>query len=206
MAWHAAAASAAAPVCTAAPVAAGNVLYAALTTTPDPASGAHLRAALRALWPGNARDADCEQEARDSGAPSGLLRQPLADGSWLVQAVCAQGAYQGSAWAAQLWAAPGAAPQAALLCWPVPAERAGRLALEDRVVVWGDVSAAAQGAEVEIVERFRAIGDCGIRSRYRLERGRVTLVGIAAALVCPETARDPPTGPADWPEQALPGR
>lgn len=207
----------AAPTCDgAAPIAApAGSVYRALTTGAGLESAAPLRSAMRSLWPGFAGDADCEQEALDSGAPPGLLRQRLADGSWLVQAVCAQGAYQGSAWTAQLWSAPGQPPQAALLCWPVPTERAGALALEDRIVFWGELSApepdpgGAAGepvAEVEIVERFRAIGDCGTRSRYRLQRGRVTLVGIAAALACPETAADTPTGPAGWPALAIPPR
>jgi hypothetical protein len=196
----------AAPVCeslapTAAPSAA---LYRALTTGAGLESAAPLRHALRALWPGFAGDADCEQEARDSGAPPGLLRQLLADGSWLIQAACAQGAYQGSTWAAQLRSPPAAPPQADLLCWPVPVERAGGLALEDRIVIWGEVTSGT--AEVEVIERFRAIGDCGTRSRYRIERGRVALVGVAGALACPETARVPPAGPADWPALAIPSR
>jgi len=202
----------AAPACEGvAPSAAlGAALYRALTAGADLETAAPLRGAVRALWPGFAGDADCEQEARDSGAAPGLLRQRLADGSWLVQAVCAQGAYQGSGWAAQLWSPPGSAPQAALLCWPVAVERAGGVGLAQRIVVWGDLSALAPGtpgpAEVEIVERFRAIGDCGTRSRYRIGQGRVTLVGIAAAFSCPETVRDPPAGPADWPAIPIPTR
>ncbi len=189
-------------------------LFADLTARPGIDREPALRQALGALWPGRAWNSECEQDSRDSGSSPGPVRLALADGSWLVQIACAQGAYQGSSWAAQVWPGPGATGEAALLCWPVASEREGRappgLEIVDEVVVWGDLAsvgtAAGQPPTVEIVNRYRAIGDCGTRSRYTLQKGRVSLVELATAFNCPDTVTDPPSGPADWPRAGLPVR
>ncbi len=220
------AARAASPACTpeAPPATVPATLLRALATDRSLESASGLRAELRALWadrqpvPGPPWDADCEEANRDSAATPGLIRHALADGSWLIQFACAQGAYQGSFWAAQVWALPsapgGPAGRAAVLCWPVPSERAGGAApgieLSDQVLLWGELGtvapAPATSATVEIVNRFRAIGDCGIRSHYAVERGTTRLVGLAAALTCPEAPPAAPSGPADWPTAPLPDR
>ena len=157
--------------------------------------------------PGTAWDADCEDANRDSDGTAGLIRLALADGSWLVQATCAQGAYQGSFWAAQLWIAHPGQGVGALLRWPIAAEHLGAPAsfeLSEQVVVWGDLTVLAQPhstrAELEILNRFRAPGDCGTRTRYALERGALRVVGLAAVFTCPESLGL--SGPAAWP--ALP--
>ncbi len=156
---------------------------------------------------GTAWDADCEDANRDSNGTAGLIRLALADGSWLVQATCAQGAYQGSFWAAQLWIADTGQGVGALLRWPIAAEHLGAPAnfeLSEQVVVWGDLTVLAPPhstrAELEILNRFRAPGDCGTRTRYALERGALRVVGLAAVFTCPESLGV--SGPADW--RALP--
>lgn len=174
-----------------------------------------LRGVLRALLVngppvargGTAWDADCEDANRDSDGTAGLIRLALADGSWLVQATCAQGAYQGSFWAAQLWIAHPGQGVGALLRWPIAAEHLGAPAsfeLSEQVVVWGDLTVLAQPhstrAELEILNRFRAPGDCGTRTRYALERGALRVVGLTAVFTCPESLGV--SGPAAWP--ALP--
>ena len=206
-------------------------LFRALTTATGLEAASELRAELRALWaarrdPAGADwDAECEQANRDSGATPGLIRHPLADGSWLIEVACAQGAYQGSFWAVQVWR-PGSTPQtsraaarsrpalAALLRWPVASERADgatpAVDVSPQVVVWGELGVAARSRArcpaAEIVNRFRAIGDCGTRSRYALRRGTTRLLELAAVFACPETLPGVPVGPADWPPVPLPDR
>lgn len=189
-------------------------------------SAAALRGALRALLAPDAPawDADCEADRRATGGAAGIIRHPLGDGSWLLQVACAQGAYQGSFWAARLWAAPhGAArPQegaglVVLLAWPAVGEPADSAsgpasappawpASTSQVVVRGELEAVAPRAgadpEVEIVNRFRAAGDCGTRARYVLRGARAELVALAAAFVCPDTVGLP----GAWPRIAVPGR
>lgn len=207
-------------------VAVAPALQRALASGSGIESAAALRGALRALLaPGApAWDADCEADRRATGGAAGIIRHPLGDGSWLLQVVCAQGAYQGSFWAARLWGAPhGAARpdagggQAALLAWPVVGEPAGAAAAPasappawpaptSQVVVWGELEAVAPRAgadpEVEIVNRFRAAGDCGTRARYALRGARPELVALAAVFVCPDTVGLP----GAWPRIAVPGR
>lgn len=189
-----------------------------------------LRAVLAPDAP--AWDADCEADRETTGGVPGVVRHALADGSWLIEVGCAMGAYQGSFWAAQLWRDAGSAGaatagKAALVVWPVAVERAATtpmsaaapaapesaaapaapgIAIEAQVVAWGELEAVAPSragrAEVEIVNRFRAAGDCGTRSRYALQAGRAELVALAAAVVCPDTVQ--PGGA--WPPVALPIR
>lgn len=169
--------------------------YRALTTTPRPQDAAALRRGLRANLvsvDGEAWDSDCEADAQASGAPPGLLRTRLPDGSWLLQVVCAQGAYQGSFWAAQLWR-EGGRPRVALLDWPLP-KAPGRL--QDDRVPSGDLELRRDGRLV-LTTRFRGIGDCGTRSSYQLQRGRIDILVVAGVFACPDTPGA--AGPDQWP-------
>ena len=202
-------AAAAEPVTVALP----TPLYRALTAGADPEHAAGLRGQLRAALLGDgtrpAWDADCEQDRQDSDAAPGLWRQRLSDGSWLLRVECSAGAYQGSFWAVQLWrqAGPAEPGRAALLTWRVPRQnadgsRGSAFTLSNEVVLWGELSlpaAPAGGVQVEVVNRFRGIGDCGTRSRYRLHRGHVGIATLAAVFSCPDTPATVPLGPADWP-------
>lgn len=189
-------------------------LFGTLTASPQLEADAELRASVRALWHGSPWDADCEEVNRDSGATPGLIRHALADGTWLIEVACAQGAYQGSFWAVQMWASQNGPAHAAVLRWQVAA--VGTSAAPPgfdtsvQVVVWGELAAVASSPdarrEAEIVTRFRGIGDCGTRSRYAIERGTTRLAALAANFICPETLPDAPSGPADWASIPLPGR
>jgi len=185
------------------PVALSADLYRLLTTRSALERDASLRRKLRSRLgvTGAAWDSDCEQDNRDSGATPGLLRDALADGSWLLRAECATGAYQGSFWAVQVWRSGGRA-QAALLAWPIgkaaPDGTGEPFALSEQGVVWGELSLLSQGL-VELVNRFRGIGDCGTRARYEVRQGRVRIVGLAAVFSCPDTPAASPVGPSDWP-------
>jgi len=217
------AAVAATPECTPAqaPQAVSGALYRAVTTGNDPEAALGLRRELRALLSpglppsGEGSAADCEAVNRDSGATPGLIRHRLGEAGWLIQFACAQGAYQGSFWAAQLWSLPGGPAVASALCWPVPAEASGGrgapiIAFAPQAVVWGELAtvASASGGTVqaEIVNRFRAIGDCGTRSRYAVERGTARLVEATAAWTCPPTPDVEPLGPDAWAPVVLPHR
>jgi hypothetical protein len=174
------------------------------------------------LWGGPAApgsptwDADCEAARLDSGATPGILRHSFSGGHWLLQIECALGAYQGSFWAAQVWLAQPEAAFAAVLRWPVAsaptaaASGTTAIGLVDEAVVWGELGvvapAAGQPAQVEIVNRFRALGDCGTRSRYALDHGTTRLVALAALFACADTVADPSPGPAGWPRVEVPDR
>ena len=205
-----AAATAGAAATEPAPVALPTPLYRALTLGAHPERAAGLRSQLRAaVLDGSAQpawDADCEQDRQDSDAAPGLRRQRLPDGSWLLRLECSAGAYQGSFWAVQLWRQAGQRKpgRAALLTWPVPRQGAAGspFTLSNQVVLWGELSlpaASAAGVQAEVVNRFRGIGDCGTRSRYRLHQGHVGIATLAAVFSCPDTPATVPLGPADWP-------
>lgn len=188
-------AAAAATAAAAQPVPLSADFYRALTTRAAPQHAADLRRGLRAnlvSQAGEAWDSECEDDQRASGAPPGLLRDRLKDGSWLLQLPCGQGAYQGSFWAVQLWREAGRA-QAAVLVWPVPT---APQQLRDARVLSGELAVRASG-RVELLNRFRGIGDCGTRSEYRVRQGRVHILMIAGVFQCPDTAAA--AGPGTWP-------
>lgn len=169
--------------------------YSALSTHRAPEQAADLRRGLRAnlvsLY-GEAWDSDCEEAQQASGAPPGLQRQRLPDGSWLLSMACSQGAYQGSFWAVHLWRNAGRV-QAALLAWPV-AGATGQL--HDERVLAGEMVVLKNG-QIQVLTRFRGIGDCGTRSRYGLHQGRIRILELAGVLDCPDTAAA--VGPDQWP-------
>lgn len=179
----------------AAPVPLSADFYRALTGRAAPEQAADLRRGLRAnlvSQAGEAWDTECEDDQRATGALPGLQRQRLRDGSWLLILACSQGAYQGSFWAVQLWR-EGGRPKAAVLVWPVPASAA---VLKDERVLSGDLMVLKTG-EVEVLNRFRGVGDCGTRTRYALRQGGVHTLQLAAVFACPDTAAA--AGPEQWP-------
>jgi hypothetical protein len=208
----AAAVSVLAPAATAGPapqLPSAAVLPAALvraltkTSTPeaDEARRQRWRSALLGAAAGTAWDGECEQDLRNSGAPAGLARQRLSDGSWLLRADCSAGAYQGSFWAAQVWRQSGQW-HGAVLAWPVAQAAAGGsqlpFSLTQAVLLWGELTVLPGGA-VEVVNRFRGLGDCGSRSVYQVKQGAVRFVVLAALWACPDTPASVPLGPPDWP-------
>jgi hypothetical protein len=157
-------------------------------------------------------DADCEAAFSNTGGPdsAGLIRLRLAEHNWLIQVQCAQGAYQGSFWAVHLWQDRGG-PHAAALQWQVPDQKApdasisAAVQMRNEVVVWGDIEVHTAWRRstslVEIINRFRAIGDCGTRGRYRLRHGSTQMVELAAIFRCPESLSGTVGGPDTWPLQ-----
>ncbi len=180
-------------------------LVRALTSAAKPEADAALRhrwrSALLGAAAGPAWDGECEQDNQNSGAAAGLARQRLPGGSWLLRLDCGAGAYQGSFWAAQVWQQAGQW-RGAVLAWPVAqaaAEGSGQaFALTQAVVLWGDVVVQA-GGKIEVLNRFRGLGDCGTRSLYQVRQGRTRFMVLAAVWACPDTPASVPTGPPDWP-------
>ena len=177
----------------------------ALTSATKPEADAALRSRLRSAVlgaaAGTAWDGECEQDNQASGAAAGVARQRLPDGSWLLRLDCGAGAYQGSFWAAQVWRQAGQW-RAGVLVWPVAQARAGAtgqpFTLTQEVVLSGDL-ALLPGGKVEVLNRFRGLGDCGSRSAYEVKQGRVRFMVLAAVWVCPDTPASVPIGPPDWP-------
>ncbi len=177
------------------PVPLSHDFYRALTTRAAPEQAADLRRGLRAnlvSQAGEAWDTECEDDQRATGALPGLQRQRLRGGGWLLGVACSQGAYQGSFWAVHLWHA-GGRPQAAVLVWPVPKSAT---VMKDERVLSGDVAVLKTG-QVEVLTRFRGVGDCGTRTRYALAQGRIHTLQLAAVFDCPETAGT--ADPERWP-------
>jgi hypothetical protein len=169
--------------------------YRALTTRAAPAQAADLRRGLRAnlvSQAGEGWDTECEADQAATGALPGLQRLRLRDGTWLLTLACSQGAYQGSFWAVHLWRA-GGRPQAVVLVWPVP--KSATASTDERVLA-GDVVVLKTGA-VDVLTRFRGVGDCGTRTRYALRDGRVHTLQVAAVFDCADTAGA--AGPEQWP-------
>lgn len=188
-------------------------LVRALGTGPKSEAGPRADAALRSRWrsavlgaaAGSAWDGECEQDNQNSGAAAGLTRQRLPGGSWLLRLDCGAGAYQGSFWAAQVWRQAGQW-RGAVLAWPVaqpqpetPAAATGPpFTVTQQVVLSGEL-AVLPGGRVEVVNRFRGLGDCGTRSTYEVKQGQVRFMVLAAVLACPDTPASVPIGPPDWP-------
>ena len=180
-------------------------LVSALITSDKPETDGALRQRWRSavLGPaaGTAWDGECEQDQQASGAATGLLRQRLPDGSWLLRLDCSAGAYQGSFWAGQVWRHAGQW-RGRVLTWPV-AQAAAKgspqpFTLAPEVVLWGEMVVQPGGA-VEVLNRFRGLGDCGTRSVYEVKQGQVRFLVLAAVFACPDTPASEPIGPPDWP-------
>ena len=169
----------------------------------DAALRSRLRSAVLGAAAGTAWDGECEQDNQASGAATGVARQRLPDGSWLLRLDCGAGAYQGSFWAAQVWRQAGQW-RAGVLVWPVAQAGVGvgatgqPFTLAQEVVLSGDL-ALLPGSKVEVLNRFRGLGDCGTRSAYEVKQGRVRFMVLAAVWVCPDTPASVPIGPPDWP-------
>ncbi len=171
----------------------------------DIALRSRLRSAVLGAAAGTAWDAECEQDNQASGAAAGVARQRLPDGTWLLRLDCGAGAYQGSFWAAQVWRQAGQW-RAGVLVWRVAQAQArvgggatGQpFTLTQEVVLSGDL-ALLPGGTVEVLNRFRGLGDCGTRSAYEVKQGRVRFMVLAAVWVCPDTPASVPIGPPDWP-------
>lgn len=182
-------------------------LVRALTSAKSPEADAALRRrwrnAMLGAAAGKAWDDECEQDNQHSGAAPGLARQRLPDGSWLLRLDCGAGAYQGSFWAAQVWRQAGQW-RGAVLAWPVAQAAAAAATiglpfiLTQELVLSGEVAMLPDGA-VEVVNRFRGLGDCGTRSAYEVKQGRVRFMVLAAVWACPDTPASVPIGPPDWP-------
>ena len=183
------------------PAALVRTLTSAAKPEADAALRSRLRRAVLGAAAGTAWDGECEQDNQASGAAAGVARQRLPDGSWLLRLDCGAGAYQGSFWAAQVWRQAGQW-RGAVLAWPVAqalAEGNGPpFTLTQEVVLSGDL-ALLPGGKVEVLNRFRGLGDCGTRSAYEVKQGRVRFMVLAAVWVCPDTPASVPIGPPDWP-------
>lgn len=173
----------------------------------DIALRSRLRSAVLGAAAGTAWDAECEQDNQASGAAAGVARQRLPDGTWLLRLDCGAGAYQGSFWAAQVWRQAGQW-RAGVLVWPVAQAQAQArvgggatgqpFTLTQEVVLSGDL-VLLPGGTLEVLNRFRGLGDCGTRSAYEVKQGRVRFMVLAAVWVCPDTPASVPIGPPDWP-------
>lgn len=144
-----------------------------------------------AAWP-----EECESAFQASVASSdaGLVFHELADGRFLLQVLCAAGAYQPSHVFLSLdeRAAP---PVAALLKLPIYQSEDGRsIARTMEAEIFGEPTWLPDSRELTILSLARQTGDCGVWTKYRFtaqdDAVRPAVVEARALLPCPARLRD----------------
>lgn len=142
-------------------------------------------------WPG-----DCEQsfEATTEKNLAGLRFFELAPQQYLVEVMCARGAYQGEQ-RFMFYDQTQTPPVAQLLSfktYEAPDEKFESLKLQETPEIWGLAEFNPQTNELTILNKFRGVGDCGSWARYGFEQGRPQLREFRAQLACNgRGARDP---------------
>ncbi len=157
------------------------------------ATSAGDRAAWRAIlhWP-----SQCEGGWRATGSPgAGIELMPAGASGELVAVECFPGAYQGDAILYLVKTATRSSGPLRLEVYVDPGN--GHPRLRPATVILGVLNFTAASRTLTVFDEYRGLGDCGIFSRYRLERGRFVLVEARAKSAC---NGKPPFSPERWPK------
>jgi hypothetical protein len=131
-------------------------------------------------------------QMRDNKQPDPPQIYQLKAGKYLLTLECSRGAYQPSQ-VFFLWNTSERSPTAALLNFPVlKANGVGRLSLQLTDEVWGTVSFDAHKRILQVLNRFRAPGDCGVLMSYRIRGAEPATVGMRLKDVCDGRGADHP--------------
>ncbi len=173
---------------------------AALALVPAAAAGAlpgtsttKDRAAWRAIlhWP-----ASCERDWREAGAPgtAGVDVRRTASELRLVMVACSLGAYQGTSMLYLVDARARPTGPLGLRIYEDPGT--GKLRLATRTRTLGVMSFTRSSGLLEVFDKFRGLGDCGIYSTFRLRGRRFVPLVARAKKACDGKG---PYDPRRWP-------
>ncbi|MBV8202605.1 MAG: DUF1176 domain-containing protein [Acidobacteria bacterium] len=144
---------------------------------------------------------ECEQgfDATDSGY-SGVEVETLAPGRYLVGVVCARGAYQGSRvyFYYDATGQPAAARPLVFETRESPDE--GSLVRTTTRELWGLPTFDRQARRLQVLNKFRGPGDCGILATYDFVAGVPRLAELRAKPVCDGKGAEEPER---WPPVPL---
>jgi Protein of unknown function (DUF1176) len=157
------------------------------------------RAAWRARvhWP-----AACEESWRSSGNPgiAGVSVWKLNAAVRLVEVSCSLGAYQGTE---MLYFArtddATRRPPISLLIYEDSGT--GKPTAKRRTLILGTMAFSLRTRQLNVLDKFRGAGDCGISSTFALEDDVFVPITVRAKLAC---NGKPPFDPARWPKLPLP--
>jgi hypothetical protein len=146
---------------------------------------------------------DCE-ESFDSPDPNmgGMSFYALGRERYLVEVVCTLGAYQGYQRYYLLDESnrPAHAAPLTFTVYEAVGERGDRLERKQSEEVWGTPEFDAKARRLTVLNRFRAIGDCGTLSAYTLEQDRPRLKELRAKVNCDGRGAE---NPKLWPKQRV---
>jgi uncharacterized protein DUF1176 len=144
---------------------------------------------------------DCE-EGFDYPDPKlgGISFYPLGKQRYLVEVVCALGAYQGYQryYLLDESSSPALAAPLTFTVYEAVGERGDRLERKQSEEVWGTPEFDPKTRRLTVLNRFRAIGDCGTLSTYVLEHDRPRLKELRAKVNCDGRGAE---SPKQWPKQ-----
>ena len=131
---------------------------------------------------------DCEQsfEATTGKNLAGLRFFDLAPQQYLVEVMCARGAYQGEQ-RFMFYDESRTPPTAQLLSfktYEAANEKFESLTPQETPEIWGLAEFNPQTKELTILNKYRGAGDCGSWARYGFEQGRPQLREFRAQTAC----------------------
>jgi hypothetical protein len=146
---------------------------------------------------------DCE-ESFDYPDPNlgGISFYALGRQRYLVEVVCTLGAYQGYQryYLLDESDGPTLATPLKFTVYEAVGERGDRLERKQSEEVWGTPEFDVKARRLTVLNRFRAIGDCGTLSAYVLEQGRPRLKELRAKVNCDGGGAE---NPKLWPKQRV---
>lgn len=116
----------------------------------------------------------------------------LKSGKYLASVECTPGAYQSSQ-VFFLLDRSGESSTAVLLRFPVlKADGQGELSLDQTGEVWGVISIDGDKSMLQVLNRFRALGDCGILTEYWIGGAKPVAVEMRLKSECDDREADHP--------------